>query len=79
MPLRMLAQSSNGRFFEAMEQHAKPRVTRAGAKPTGCKQPVGTVTASAPVWRGRVRVVDRLLTAAREWVYRESANAPAGS
>ena len=41
-------QSLNVRFFEAAEQHAGPRATRAGAKPTGCKQPVGSVTASAP-------------------------------
>ena len=38
----------NVRFFEAAEQHAEPRATRAGAKPTDCKQPVGTLTASAP-------------------------------
>ena len=41
-------QTLNVRFFEVAEQHAGPRATRAGAKPTGCKQPVGSVTASAP-------------------------------
>ena len=44
----LLAQTLDVRFFEVAEQLAGPRATRAGAKPTGCKQPVGSVTASAP-------------------------------
>ena len=33
------------RFFKAAEQHAGPSATKSRAKPTGCKQPVGTATA----------------------------------
>ena len=42
---RVLAQFLNVRFFEAAEQHAGPSATKSWAKPTGCKQPVGTATA----------------------------------
>ena len=41
-------QTLNVRFLEVAEQHAGPCATTAGAQPTGCKQPVGSVTASAP-------------------------------
>lgn len=54
----MLAQSLSVRFFEAAEQHHGPSASRFGTKPTGCKQPVGTATATMRLRRvGRVRVV----------------------